>query len=118
MEQYILDSQWGRLPFPYEEMNSAKILLRVERVAPPYSACLHIDRDEGSDGRFSTVVFVTHLETGDPAVIGQELIRLSAVQQGAISRTSPPDPLHPYELSLPHTCFEPRQPRRQLRQGV
>ena len=110
----IRDSDWGVLPHPYSEMESARVLVFVEGVNKPYDGELHVVRHPTDETLFSTTVIISPLITDNPAKIGQIRTRLSREYQGAIGRAPNEPSQHPYVISVPTRFFDPLPPPVQV----
>jgi hypothetical protein len=103
MKQYdppIRDQDWGSLPFPFMEMQSADVEVRATDTSQTFNGFLWIDRHETDDNLFSAVVVISELPTANWAVHTQLRIRLAPSATAAIERTKTDDSYR-YRVAFP-----------------
>jgi hypothetical protein len=91
---------WGVLPHPIEEMQSAKILVYVEGRPDPFRGSMLVDRHPADDTLFSTVVLLSGPKTDSEPVP----VRLPHEFQAAIGH--PPAAGDHYSLTVPADFFD------------
>lgn len=81
----ITDDCWGPLPFPFAQMQGARLEITTTDTRQVFDALLHVNRHPIADDLFSAVVVVSHLPTGTTNTLRQIRARLSPLTASLIA---------------------------------